>query len=87
MPSINKFSQKQTLKHFEKVEPHCQQDVVGHEPECNRRVWEDVVQVGNQRPVAVVTHHVLWTVDNLKQLKHFIRENWNSFDIYYQVER
>ena len=48
-----------TLKHLEEVEPHGEQDVVSHEPEGDGRMREDVVEVGDERPVAVVAHHML----------------------------
>ena len=59
LPNLSSNNPNLTLKHLEEVEPHGEQDVVGHEPEGDGRMREDVVEVGDERPVAVVAHHML----------------------------
>jgi hypothetical protein len=45
------------LEHRQEVEPHEELLLVLHELVGNGGVGEDVVQVGHQRPVAVVLHY------------------------------
>ena len=52
------------LEHREKVEPHVEEPLVLHEPVGDGRVGEDVVEVGDEGPVAVVLHDVLGAVDD-----------------------
>ena len=59
IPNLSSNNPYLTLKHLEEVEPHGEQDVVGHESEGDGRMREDVVEVGDERPVAVVAHHML----------------------------
>jgi hypothetical protein len=57
-----------TLKHRQECKPHLQQIVIAHKLNCDRTMWQYVVQIWHQRPVAVLFHYIMPTVHHIVEI-------------------
>lgn len=53
-----------TLKHRQELKPHVDEIIVFQEHKGDSFVRQHVVEVGHQRPVAMLLHHLLRAVDH-----------------------
>lgn len=53
------------LQHGQKLEPHVDQVVVAQKHERHRFMRQNVIEIGDERPIAVLLHHAFRTIDDV----------------------
>lgn len=61
-----------TLKHRKELEPHFEKRIVTEKSNCDWLMGQNVVEIGNERPVAMFLHDLTSTIDNVMKIFRWI---------------